>query len=211
MSWLSYVTPLELVKVNSSINGEIKVTESFGKHTLYVNGAEQSGGTITGMWKKIIKNLKFRGKRGKNCLVLGLGGGTVISLLNKYYPETDITSVEFDPMIIEIAEQYFDIKASVKLKIINADALSWVKNTQDKYDLVFFDLYLGRFNPEKGRTADFLKDLKKILTKTGFILYNAHYQNDEAEYQRLLKDCSNVFGQAELFLSYPYSRILKLR
>lgn len=210
MSWLSYITPLELIKIKSPINGEIKVIESLGKRTLYTNNLEQSGGTITGMWDKSISKIKNQISKTKNCLVLGLGGGTVVELLNKYRPTLKITAVEFDPAMIEIAQKYFDIKNSPNLEIIHADAIKWVKKAKNKYDLIIFDLYLGKFNPEKTRKVSFLKDLKNLLNPKGIILYNSHYQNDDLKFERLKKICSEIFIHNKLILKDRYSRILLL-
>ncbi|MBI4991254.1 methyltransferase domain-containing protein [Candidatus Gottesmanbacteria bacterium] len=208
MKLLSYLFPQLLSTYHSKINGEIKVVESFGRRAIYVDGAPQSGAEIWPMWEKIIKNLELK---IKNCLILGVGGGDVIKIIRKYYPEAVITGVEIDPIMIDIARKYFNIKSSDKLKIIHADAFAWIKLEKKKFDLIIFDLYLGKFNPPNARTISFLDDLKKLSNDRGFILYNAHYQNDEEEYERLLKDCHIVFRHAELLLSSPYSRILSLR
>lgn len=218
MNLLSFLFPQILGIFNSPLNGEIKITEHFGKRTLWVNDAEQSGGTITGMWNRSISNLRPACRQGRsqisnlqNCLVLGLGGGTAIELLYKYYPESSIDAIEFDPVMIDIAEKYFGVKSSDKLKIIHADAFTWIKKIKKKYDLVIFDLYIGKFNPEKSRKLPFLKDLKNLLSRSGTILFNAHYQNDEGEHRRLLRDSQSVFHKVDLLLSRPYSRILLLR
>lgn len=212
MNLLSYITPLEIIKINSPINGELKVVESFGRKILYANDDEQSGGTITGMWGKSISKIKSQKSKISNCLVLGLGGGTVINLLNKYYPQVNITVLEIDPVMIKIAQDYFGIKNDPYLKIINADAFNWLKRRKGKkkYDFILFDLYIGMFNPAKARTFRFLKQMESLLESKGAILYNAHYQNDEEKYQKLFKECKRVFPKVELILSYPFSRILFL-
>lgn len=212
MNLLSYITSLEIIKVNSSLNGEIKVIESFGKRTLYANNLEQSGGTITGMWGKAIKTMQqCNNGTIKQCLVLGLGGGTLIEILKKYYPEIYIDILEYDQVMIDIAKNYFGILPSKQLKIINADAFSWVRNNKNKFDLIIMDIYVGKYNPPKGQSENFLKDLKGMLTYRGIILFNRHYQEDEAEYQKFLEKCQKNFSEAKLILSYPFSRILQLR
>lgn len=214
MNWLSFIIPLELTKVTSPLNGEIKVVENLGKRTLYVNNAEQSGGTITGMWSKVIKNLKLNlpaGKAGiKNCLVLGLGGGTVIHILKQHYPEIAIDVIEFDPVIIDIAAKYFGITPSAKLNVIQDDAFARMKKSKNKFDLIVSDLYLGKLNPGSSRRVNFLENLEKRLNKSGIILFNAHYRSDEDKYREFLQACREVFPKVKLILAYPYSRILLL-
>lgn len=210
MNWLSYLHPLELIKINTPINGELRVVENFGKKILYANNNEQSGGTITGMWRRAVQTINDHKLTINNCLILGLGGGTLISLFNKYYPQTKMTVIELDPVVIDIAAKYFGIVPSPNLAIIHADAFFWIKNNKNKFDTVIFDIYWGKFNPPEARTPNFLKDLKRLLNRSGFILYNSHYQKDEDNYRKFLQSCKKVFSKAELILSYPYSRILLL-
>ena len=41
-----------------------------------------------------------------------------------------------------------------------------------KFDLILVDLYLGQNFPVRAENERFLKNLKKILTKDGFIVFN---------------------------------------
>ncbi len=211
MNWFSYFTPSEIAKFSSPFNKKIKIIQHLGKKTLYVDNAEQSGGTITGMWGKTIKKVKSSKFKVASCLILGLGGGTIINILKITYPEIEITVIEIDPVMIKIAGDYFGIKSNSSLNIICADAFNWVgKNRDSKFDLIIFDLYLGTKNPVKATYKSFLHDLKNLLDTDGFILYNRHFQNDPQEFENLKKYCQEIFKDVKLILSYPFSRILLL-
>ena len=212
MRWLSYFTPTEIARFSAPFNKKIKITQYRGKKTLYVDNAEQSGGTITGMWRETIRRMQqCNNETMKQCLILGLGGGTLINILKRTYPEIEITVIEIDPVMIRIARDYFGIKSNVFLEIINADAFSWVKkNKVGKFDLIIFDLYLGTKNPVKASNRIFLLDLKELLDTEGSILYNRHYQNDPKDYEILKRYCQEIFKTVKLILSYPFSRILLL-
>lgn len=212
MRWLSYFTPTQIARFSSQFNKKIKITEHLGKKTLYVENAEQSGGTITGMWEKTIRKMKqCNNETMQQCLILGLGGGTLIKILKKSYPEIEITVIEIDPVMIKIAKDYFGIKSNPFLKIINEDAFKWVNNSKSsKFDLIIFDLYLGTKNPVKAAYKVFLRDLKNLLEPNGFILYNRHFQNDPQDFEILQKYCQEIFKNVKLILSYPFSRILLL-
>ncbi len=212
MNWFSYFTPIKITHFSSPINKNIKIIKRFGAITLYVDNAEQSGGTITGMWDKTISKIKSQKSKISNCLILGLGGGTLINILNKYYPEIKITVIEIDPVMIKIAKDHFGIKSSLFLKIIRADAFKWVNESKsEKYDLIIFDLYLGTKNPVKASYKTFLRAFKNLLEPNGFILYNRHFQNDQKDFEILQKYCQEIFRTVKLILSYPFSRILILR
>lgn len=215
MGLLSFVRPQVLDVIPSKINGEIKVIESFGKKTLYVGGAEQSGGTIVSMWTSAVRAMRqFSNLKMGNCLVLGLGGGTIITILKSFYPQLTITVVEIDPCMLEIAEKYFKSNLPPLVKVTISNAFSFIKKKKlfGFFDLVVVDLYIGKLNPERARRKDFLMALKKLLKENGSILYNSHYEKgNEEDYQNFLKVCKKQFLQVEEILKYPYSRILLFR
>lgn len=215
MSWLSYIKPIDLVKIKSPINDEIKVVEYFGKYAVYVDGAPQSGAEIRPMWEKIIKTIKqFNNLTMRQCLILGVGGGDVIREINKYFPEASITAVELDPVMAEIAYKYFDLNHIKKLKTIIDDAIIFITNnkSKEKYDLIVVDLFIGKFNPYNSRKSSFLQQLKKKLTDKGIILFNSHYKPAEREeFESFNNLCRKIFRQAEIIFSYRFNRVLLLK
>jgi spermidine synthase len=159
-------------KTISPISGEIIVKEQLGRHTLYVGNIPQSGGIVRGIWKKGIGNLRIQSPA--KVLLLGLGGGSVITLLKKKWPGSTIIAVEIDPEIITIAKTYFGLNNTPGLEIINDDALKVVqKETKlGSFDLIILDLYLGQVLPDFAEREDFLAGLKGLLTKKGVLVAN---------------------------------------
>ena len=95
--------------------------------------------------------------------MLGLGGGTIIKLLEKKYPQAKITTLEIDPTMIDIAQKHFDIKNSKNLKIIKADAFKWLgEKTKQKYDLILVDIFKGNQLPKKISSHIFLITLHAV-------------------------------------------------
>lgn len=210
----SLLRPIKKTKFTSKINEKIEVLEKHdGSKVIYVRGAEQTGGTITGMWEKalnIIQN-SIPPKAGQNCLLLGLGGGDVVRILNKLYPQLKITVVEIDPQMIKIAEIFFKIHISKKLKIRKMDAEFFLETYKQKFDLIIVDLFIGKFNPDKFRTPKFFKDIIDNLTSNGIIIYNSHYipENPE-EFEKFQQISKIFFKNVEIIVSYRFSRILLL-
>jgi len=179
-----------LERVYSPINGEILVTENlFGKREMKVGEVSQSGGLVKKLWNSIF-NLKsclaadrfsiFNqfSKSNFKCLILGLGGGTLASLIVNRYPQTaKITGIEIDPKIIELGKKYLDLDEIKNLDIVIADAIKEIsfpkfiiRNT--KYNLILVDLYLGQEFPKEAESNEFLNSLKSILEKDGLIIFN---------------------------------------
>jgi len=164
--------PRTIFKTKSKISGEIIVKEHFGRYTLHVQGLIQSGGIIKGIWKKPFKKLE-KELNVENCLILGLGGGTVVQLIKSPWPEAKILGIEIDPEIIKIGKQFFGLDRVENLEIINKDAFQWLAKYQGKkFDLVLVDFYLGSKFSQQAETDKFLESLKKILSKKALVVFN---------------------------------------
>ena len=187
------IFPRTVFKTKSKINGEIVVKEQLGDYTLHVQGLIQSGGIIKGIWKK---PLRFaQGKLSvSNCLILGLGGGTVVQLIKNRWPEAKIIGVEIDPEIIKIGRKFFGLGEIKNLEIIKANAFKWVDghfndlNHQSKFDLIIIDLYLGKEFPKEVESEEFLKNLKKLLAKKGLVIFNWLKGKSEKQFEEKIKE-----------------------
>ncbi len=191
--------PRTVCKTKSKISGEIIVKEQFGKCTLYVGDLIQSGGIIKGIWKKAIQ--KTKGKLPlSNCLVLGLGGGTVVQLIKARYPEAKIIGIEIDPEIIKIGKEFFGLRKINNLKIVNTDAIKWTNNYQgNKFDLIIVDLYVGGKLSPKVESNEFLKNINGLLKKDGKVIFNRLISPSEdlIEFEKKLREHFSFVETAE--------------
>lgn len=163
-------------RYNSPVSGEIEVRDQMGKYVLLVEKVPQSGGIVTDIWKKGVKALPELGKR-PNVLLLGLGGGTVVHILKKRWPDAHITGVELDPNILTVARTYFGLDQVTNLTTVTGDAQTIIMKDKDKvtkvnYDLIIVDLYLGEDWPDFVFEEAFLVKLKSLLEKKGVLVAN---------------------------------------
>lgn len=173
MDLLSYLYPRTVEELPSPVNGKIKVIKFWGNYRIHVGGLSQSGGLVNTLWDTALKKIHNSSFIIHNSLVLGVGGGTVIKSLNKYFPNAKITAIEIDPLMIKLAKKYFNLDHSKNLRIIIQDAINWVlKNKQKKFDLILVDLYIGKDIPRELESDYFLKALKRILNKKGITIIN---------------------------------------
>lgn len=194
--------PRTVYKTKSKISGEIEVKEQLGKYTLHVQGLIQSGGLIEGIWKKPISAISHKPLTISNVLVLGLGGGTVVQLIESHWPGAKIVGVEIDPEIIKIGEKFFGLGEIENLKIVNTDAFKWTTghynntyyHSRNFYDLIVVDLYIGSEFSEKGMDNKFLQNLKKLLSREGVIIFNWLKNKDNKEMRKKL---TAIFPQVE--------------
>lgn len=176
MSLRSYIFPQTIVRTSSTYNHDIRVNEEHGRYKLLVNGSRQSGSYIEMLWKKafrtfaIVPNLAV-----KNILVLGVGGGTVIHMLQTVYPSATMIGVDIDKKILDIGKTYFELSAMSHLQLICKDANIAVHDFGKKgqrFDLIIIDLFSGRHIPEFVSSKAFLKTVATLLSPTGITLIN---------------------------------------
>lgn len=80
----------------------------------------------------------------KTCLILGGGDGLAAKQIFKHYPNTEVTLVDFDKNITDIFTHdevmvEFNEGSMSKCNVINADAFEYVKNDDNKYDVIICD------------------------------------------------------------------------
>ncbi len=165
---LSYLWPITSKK-DSDFSGKLEITWIDGKKVLDTKNANYSYGTLQKVLENGLKNVNFQ--QINSVLILGLGGGSIArSLQEKFNFCGSIHAVEIDKKIIELAKTEFDISAIQNLKIINKDALSFVKNSKQIYDLIIVDLFIDTEIPDVFLSEEFCQNLIEICQNS--ILFN---------------------------------------
>ncbi|OIO13529.1 hypothetical protein COY59_00650 [Candidatus Gottesmanbacteria bacterium CG_4_10_14_0_8_um_filter_37_24] len=214
MNIFSYLFPINIKTYFSKYNGRIEIKEYFGKKIIYVGDAQQTGGTITPMWGKVIGDYRRTKRKIRRCLVLGIGGGDVFKKISDYYPEAEVTAVDIDKVMVDTAYEFFSLGKVKNIQTIISDAIGWISNVsvRHQYDLIIVDLFIGKDNPKKSRHKEFLLNLRRNLSVTGRVLYNCHYHKDrDKEYANFVLSCQKIFSSVDEVFIYPYNRILSLR
>ncbi|MFC1625027.1 spermidine synthase [Patescibacteria group bacterium] len=194
--------------VNSKINGRIEVIKSlaFGTY-ITVGGLTQSGGIVYEIWKKTLKKVKRNNKSFKNVLILGLGGGSVSILVNKYWTDSKIVGVEIDAEMIQLGKKYLNT-GNVDTRI--EDAFLFCKKAfkeKMKFDLIMVDLYLGDRFPEKFDSLEFINLVKRLLTKQGLVIFNKLYYAEKRKNSLdFAKKVEKVFKNVEYY--YPEANLM---
>lgn len=197
-----------VVEVDSPINGKITVIQSIGFGTyIQVGNLTQSGGILRDVWRKTLKKVKKQKPEIKNCLVLGLGGGTVVKLIGKFWSGADIVGVDIDPLMIELGKKYLDLKGT---KIHIDDAFEFVEKQikmKNKYDLVLVDTYVGDNFPKKLESKEFIDTVMKVVNKDGVIVFNRlYYDEKRREAMRFVKLLEESFTNVDIV--YPEANIM---
>ena len=191
-------------KINSPINGEIKIIEDFfSRKEMVVDGICQSGGLVERLWKVALSTVQSSKFKVQSCLILGLGCGDAARLINEVWPKAQITGVEVDQKVVEIGKKYFGLGEVLNLEIFVADAIKFVdtkyKIPNTRYNLILVDLYLGKDYPKEAESKEFLNGLKNVLNKDGLVIINRLYYTSsfKKDAESFLKKVKEIFSKVE--------------
>jgi spermidine synthase len=107
----------------------------------------------------------------RRVLLIGLGGGTLLKQFARFYPEAEVDAVEVDPLVAQVAERFFDVRTSAKVRIHVADGRTFLKRSSEKWDLIVMDAYTtnayGDTIPAHLVTREFFTEVANHLTERG--------------------------------------------
>jgi len=126
--------------------------------------------------------------QAKRVLVLGVGGGTVIKMLQRYLVPSQVIGIEINPVHITVARKYFHVTKN-EATLIQADGVKWIKDySGSKFDLIIDDMF-GHVGGEFSRPVELNKDWFRLLhshvSNSGLLVVNTTEKN-------VLKSCSNI-------------------
>lgn len=105
---------------------------------------------------------------GSRVLLLGLGGGIVARTMQDLGHTVD--SVELDQRIPMIATRYFGLTPNGNLAV--DDGRHYLRSTQQKYDLIIFDVFQAEIPPAHLLTVETFRELQQRLNPGGFVAIN---------------------------------------
>jgi spermidine synthase len=128
--------------------------------------------------------------------MLGLGGGFIPNLFKKYLKNHQLTVIEVDPLIAELASIYFGFEPGENVKLVINDGFEFIAKAQNgSYDQIWLDAFNGDYIPDHMRSADFLAMIKLKLVSEGLAVQNLH-QTAWLQYRFQLEDTVRVFNKA---------------
>lgn len=136
----------------------------------------------------------------ETALVLGLGGGVLVSGLMRLLPDVQVQAVELRPRVLEVARSHFGLPDSDRLNVFCGDARRYVEESQPGcYDLILTDLYqANRMSPAQSQ-RQFIRQCSRALTDRGWLVLNFHRMPDENG--TLLREIHRQFASVLIFKS----------
>ncbi|MEI7928966.1 MAG: methyltransferase domain-containing protein [Verrucomicrobiales bacterium] len=110
----------------------------------------------------------------RSILMLGLAGGTAFRVLRHLLPEVELTAVDIDHGIVELARKHMDLDSN-RIEIVFADAYEWLRTNKRRFDVVIDDIYLAGktdvFRPHLWNQSH-LSTLKRAVAPGGLLTAN---------------------------------------
>ena len=184
---LSFFVPVKIHTRNSPVSKTLEVTLNNGQLVLDSKNTNYSYGSLQRILRKGLNYIGFERIRGfSNILVLGVAGGSVIKTLVEEVKFTgNITGVEIDPIVVEIANSYFRLNEITGLKLVTDDAFEFVLRTTGKYDLIIIDVFQDTTMPNFLFEDFFINRINFLLNVNGFILFNTMTLNEKDKQRNL--------------------------
>lgn len=200
---VSFLYPVMIETCNGTVTPYLEVMKSRGKYVLNSQNANYSFGGLHTIFDKLFQKMDINKFEIKNVLILGMGAGSIISLLkDKYRINCSITAIEKDEVVIELARKYFNIEKYKSLTIINENAFEYSRITENKYDLIISDLFIDSQVPKIFASNEYLENLKRISNERCCIMYNK--MTEELMHKKEMADLLEKFKHI-----FPGSKIHK--
>lgn len=135
-------------------------------------------------------------------LVLGGGAYTLSKNIAEKYKGSDVTTVELDPKVRDVAEEYFDVK-KYPIKTEVSDGRVFLERTNKTYDLIFSDAYNSFISvPWHMATKEFDQLAKDHLNEGGIYALNftsTRKGGGSEFFKSMEKTFGSVFGRYYVF------------
>ena len=179
--------------------GPVMVRENKDYRWLYFGGE----GIQSAMYRKAPSETVFAYLRALQCfdafidapkhlLILGLGGGGLVRGIMATHQYTSIDAVELNPVVIDVAERFFELPHSDRLQIYNQSAQDYLKVTHKNFDVILTDIFLSDDTPPTLTAHTFYEYAKMRLHPNGLFAINL-IAGDISELAPILKTIRSVF------------------
>ena len=130
-------------------------------------------------------------------LEIGLGGGRVAMYLHDFIPRLEVTCVELDPGVVELAQLFFGVRPDPRLRLITRDGRVYMAGARETFDIVLIDAYQGTLVPFHLVTREFYAIVKRRLAQGGAAVQNI--APSVLDLERMIATANAVFEQVDVF------------
>jgi len=200
---LSYFYPVRVECTSSAHNPKLEIYLKQGRYQLCTPNAVYSYGDLYDNFTRTFDAIELDVLDVRKVLVLGFGLGSVTTILEKIFEkEYDYTAVEIDQKVIDLANKYVLPDIASNIQVICDDALHFVRNCADKFDMIAVDLFIDDKVPAVFEQQEFLRGIQNLLNSDGVLVYNrlSFHKKDLAATRAFYKGQFNVIFPDSTYL-----------
>ena len=136
-------------------------------------------------------------------LVIGGGGYSTPRDILRRNENVIVDVSEIDPVLTDIAREYFYLKDDPRMNIIHEDGRTFVSATSERYDAVYMDAFTSAATiPFHLTTREFAEQLRSVLNEKGVLVTNliSAFEGPQAKmFQSLYNTYKSVFDEVLVF------------
>jgi spermidine synthase len=131
---------------------------------------------------------------GRRILLVGLGGGYLPGIFTRFLPDLQLTVLEVDPLVAELAGTYFGFAPGPNIRLVLADGRDFLAGEEPAaFDQIWLDAFSGNYVPDHLSGLAFLTLCRDRLAPGGLLAQNLH-QSRPLAFQNQLKTTLAAFG-----------------
>jgi spermidine synthase len=167
----------EIVYQTQTPYQELQVVDLGERRTLYLDGQPHSAMDRTDPDRHVFQyttyfHLPFLLNDDiDRVLFVGGGGFTGPKHFAEEYDVT-VDVVEIDPVVVDVAKEYFDVEESARLNVHVGDGRRYLRQTNETYDLIVLDAYRKDKVPFQMTTVEFMRLASDRLSEDGVLFAN---------------------------------------
>lgn len=109
----------------------------------------------------------------RNALLIGLGAASLTKFLYRHRPQAQLTVVEIDPEVVDVARLHFKLPdEDERLRIVIDDGADFVARGKERYDLIMVDGFDDKARTGMLDTLPFYLNCKARMSDTGLLVTN---------------------------------------
>ena len=182
--WVNKLGEYKVLQVDRATESYLKTDGSMGSYLNYYD-----------LFDAYIKD-------SKDTLIIGGAAYTYPMHFLDKYSDKNIDVVEIDPMMTDVAKEYFGLTESNRLGIYHQDGRSFINKNIKKYDAIFVDAFHGHNVPFELTTVEAYQEMKKSLKDNGMVMVNviSSLEGEKSGFiQHEFATFKEVFNEVKLF------------
>lgn len=195
------------------MNNYLEIGLENGQLVLNSQNVNYSFGGLHRAFADTFAEIEVRKYNPQLILILGLGVGSVPTLLRQADIAGKIIGVEADSVVLALGKQYFALNQISNLEIVQADALDYVFQydaTKPKFDLIVVDLFIDTTVPTGSESKEYLQALAHLLNSNGLLVFNRIIVDEPTQRATLQfqENFKQVFPNYQIYQTSPNQMFL---